>query len=85
MRGARDLLSDSSVPLSGRLRASKASTVMKFIRNLSMSAKFGLIGGLTACMLAAPTALVVGNSVQEIRAAQQTRDQGDSFRPCPAP
>ena len=43
---------------------------MKFIRNLSMSAKFGLIGGLTACMLAAPTALVVGNSVQEIRAAQ---------------
>ncbi|HNU10064.1 MAG TPA: methyl-accepting chemotaxis protein [Rubrivivax sp.] len=44
---------------------------MEFIRNLSMSAKFGLIGGLTACMLAAPTALVVGNSLQEIRTAEK--------------
>ncbi len=44
---------------------------MKFIRHLSMPAKFALIGGLTACMLAAPTALVVGNAMQEIRTAQQ--------------
>ena len=44
---------------------------MNFIRHLSMPAKFALIGGLTACMLAGPSALVVVDAVQEIRAAQQ--------------